>query len=486
MSTLNGKLKVKQNGQYVVIHPETESSLITDFASAVRNTIPITTRANNAAYKVGDCVFVKGLPSWAYLECTQAGTTAATAPSTITTTVRLDTAITDGTAKWIVRQYGVPSNLALRSIAKNNIAADSLLYGTGANTFSTTSLSSLGRTLIGKTTAADMRSVLGARENKQLTTADIQNFDSAVSNKIPVTSSLGRTLIGKTTAADMRSVLGARENKQLTTADIQNFDSAVSNKIPVTTRANNTAYKVGDCVFVKGLPSWAYLECTQAGTTAATAPSTITTTVRLDTAITDGTAKWIVRQYGLPSNPALRSIIKNNIVADSLLYGTGANTFAITALSSLARTLLSKTTAADMRSVLGAIDSSQVPSGDSPSFANDVISSIGKQSLSALGVRYSMTENGYICFGQLFGGLILQWMDAKKYFYDVDENNALNVILPITCSRYVAELTDGNSKCITYGINIISGSKFRVYSRDDKYNTENSVGWRGHVITIGF
>ena len=439
MSTLNGKLKVKQNGQYVVIHPETESSLITDFASAVRNTIPITTRANNAAYKVGDCVFVKGLPSWAYLECTQAGTTAATAPSTITTTVRLDTAITDGTAKWIVRQYGVPSNLALRSIAKNNIAADSLLYGTGANTFSTTSL-----------------------------------------------SSLGRTLIGKTTAADMRSVLGARENKQLTTADIQNFDSAVSNKIPVTTRANNTAYKVGDCVFVKGLPSWAYLECTQAGTTAATAPSTITTTVRLDTAITDGTAKWIVRQYGLPSNPALRSIIKNNIVADSLLYGTGANTFAITALSSLARTLLSKTTAADMRSVLGAIDSSQVPSGDSPSFANDVISSIGKQSLSALGVRYSMTENGYICFGQLFGGLILQWMDAKKYFYDVDENNALNVILPITCSRYVAELTDGNSKCITYGINIISGSKFRVYSRDDKYNTENSVGWRGHVITIGF
>ena len=190
---------------------------------------------------------------------------------------------------------------------------------------------------------------------------------------------------------------------------ITDFANAVTNTIPITTRANNAAYKVGDCVFVKGLPSWAYLECTQAGTTDVTAPSTITNTVTLDTEITDGTVTWVVRKHGIPSNPALRSIIDNKIAADSLLYGTGANTFAITALSSLARTLLSKNTPEEMRSLIGAVDSSQSSGGDSPKFATDVINAIGAQSLSALGVKYSMTENGYICFGQLFGGLILQW-----------------------------------------------------------------------------
>ena len=211
---------------------------------------------------------------------------------------------------------------------------------------------------------------------------------------------------------------------------ITDFANAVTNTIPITTRANNAAYKVGDCVFVKGLPSWAYLECTQAGTTAATAPSTITTMVTLDTAITDGTAKWIVRQYGLPSNPALRSIINNKIAADSLLYGTGANTFAITALSSLARTLIGKTTPADMRSVIGARENKQLTSGDIQNFASEVISAIGAQTLSALGVKYSMTENGYICFGQLFGGLILQWGIE-------DAVNGTKIYFPISFSKQI-------------------------------------------------
>lgn len=250
---------------------------------------------------------------------------------------------------------------------------------------------------------------------------------------------------------------------------ITDFANAVTNTIPITTRANNAAYKVGDCVFVKGLPSWAYLECTQAGTTAATAPSTITTTVTLDTAITDGTAKWIVRQYGLPSNPALRSIIKNKIAADSLLYGTGANTFAITALSSLARTLIGKTTAADMRSVIGARENKQLTSGDIQNFASEVIGAIGKQTLSALGVKYSMTENGYICFGQLFGGLILQWggdnlfhtfniyisfpIAASKTLvlvpYDVNESDADNLSHNISLSIITSSITNTGAKIVS-------------------------------------
>ena len=32
-----------------------------------------------------------------------------------------------------------------------------------------------------------------------------------------------------------------------------------------------------------------------------------------------------------------------------------------------------------------------------------------KMALTASGVKYSIAENGYVCFGELFGGLIIQW-----------------------------------------------------------------------------
>lgn len=63
----------------------------------------------------------------------------------------------------------------------------------------------------------------------------------------------------------------------------------------------NTAYQYGDIAYSPNLPSWAYLFCVTAGTTAASEPSFASVNT-MGQYITDGTAKWIVDdvRFGLP------------------------------------------------------------------------------------------------------------------------------------------------------------------------------------------
>ena len=65
--------------------------------------------------------------------------------------------------------------------------------------------------------------------------------------------------------------------------------------------ARNKTYSVGDIAYSPNLPSWAYLECTTAGTTGATEPdfSTVTTkktiTILNKFTVSDGTCTWRLR-----------------------------------------------------------------------------------------------------------------------------------------------------------------------------------------------
>ena len=87
-----------------------------------------------------------------------------------------------------------------------------------------------------------------------------------------------------------------------------NFATTVSNQIGK--KANQTdleetvsftnrlqrkkAYKVGDIAYSSKLPSWAYLECTQAGTTAVTEPNLSTISVG-GVEVNDGSTRWTVK-----------------------------------------------------------------------------------------------------------------------------------------------------------------------------------------------
>jgi hypothetical protein len=49
--------------------------------------------------------------------------------------------------------------------------------------------------------------------------------------------------------------------------------------------------------------------------------------------------------------------------------------------------------------------------------SDSLLATMIQKVLTATGVKYSMGQNGYICFGTLFGGLIIQWVlytDVKQ------------------------------------------------------------------------
>jgi hypothetical protein len=66
----------------------------------------------------------------------------------------------------------------------------------------------------------------------------------------------------------------------------------------------------------------------------------------------------------------------------------------------------------------------------------------------ATGVKYSLGQNGYVCFGSLVGGLIIQWISTNT-----PGGNASSVSLPIAYKRWykivatgVVDSSDGDFK----------------------------------------
>lgn len=90
-----------------------------------------------------------------------------------------------------------------------------------------------------------------------------------------------------------------------------------------------------------------------------------------------------------------------------------------------------------------------------------------KMVLTASGVEYLIAQNGYICLGSFFGGLIIQW----GYGTIPVNNNTATVILPITYRTrgiiFVSDATNTASSVINHGAIMNGLNKFDVFTDPD-------------------
>ena len=106
-------------------------------------------------------------------------------------------------------------------------------------------------------------------------------------------------------AGDQNKALFGDKTYKPVVQSINDIEPDAQGKITLVTGINmldrNKAYAYGDIAYSPNLPTWAYLYCVQAGTTATTEPSFGSVTA-MGQYITDGTVRWIVDdvRFGLP------------------------------------------------------------------------------------------------------------------------------------------------------------------------------------------
>ena len=100
-----------------------------------------------------------------------------------------------------------------------------------------------------------------------------------------------------------------------------------------------------------------------------------------------------------------------------------------------------------------------------------------KMVLTASGVKYNTAQNGYVCLGSFFGGLIIQWGNRLR-------ENPFPIEFPTACLAMIAGNIDRQGYSIdnTFAYPI-DRTKYYMSSKSSSANTESNFG--GNYVAIG-
>ena len=117
---------------------------------------------------------------------------------------------------------------------------------------------------------------------------------------------------------------------------------------------------------------------------------------------------------------------------------------------------------------------------------DSVLGKLIKLLLDASGVKYLIDTNGYVCFGSLFGGLIIQWgVLTLNNRGDYGAYNYCNFPIIFSKDQYsIASIHRGTDAVAVYQLNTEINAHYCVLCAK-KYDGSINVPWNVNWIAIG-
>lgn len=108
-----------------------------------------------------------------------------------------------------------------------------------------------------------------------------------------------------------------------------------------------------------------------------------------------------------------------------------------------------------------------------------------KKVFDATGVKYSLGQNGYVCFGSLVGGLIIQWGNGSFSYGSTYKDISLpisfpNSILCVLCSDAISDsATSGQVESLAWNSGASTNSKIRFLANSSSsgYKSLGAFTW---------
>lgn len=102
--------------------------------------------------------------------------------------------------------------------------------------------------------------------------------------------------------------------------------------------------------------------------------------------------------------------------------------------------------------------------------SDSLLATMIQKVLTATGVKYNIAQNGYLCFGSLFGGLIIQW----GAYVSAAAQHAFPIAFSQEC--YTVVTADTGDSAVGFGVKIVSKTEYYIYGQE---------GTNCHIIMVG-